>query len=136
MSAFFRPVNNVRLILALGAAFFINQGWAAEDHVATASDFHKEIRSAAQARQHNLAQVEEFFSTETVSKALRRAKLDPVKVEKALPLLDDEELSRLAAKAEKAQSDLSAGSLSNQDLTYIVIALAAAVFVLIIVAAH
>lgn len=47
-------------------------------------------------------------------------------------LLDGEELANLAARAEKPTEDLVGGALTNQQLTYIVIALAAAVIVLIV----
>jgi hypothetical protein len=56
-------------------------------------------------------------------------------VEKAIPLLNDEELSRLASQCNQVERDISAGELNNQDITYILIALAAAVIVLVLVAA-
>lgn len=46
-------------------------------------------------------------------------------------LLDDEELAQLVARAEEPGEDVVGGALSNQKLTYVVIALAAAVVVLI-----
>ena len=57
------------------------------------------------------------------------------KVEKAIPLLNDEELSRLASQCRQVESDISAGALSNQEITYILIALATAVIILVIVVA-
>ncbi|MCP5117954.1 MAG: hypothetical protein GY953_44625 [bacterium] len=47
------------------------------------------------------------------------------------PLLDDEELANLDARAEQPPDNLAGGALSNEHLTYIVIALAAAIIVLI-----
>jgi hypothetical protein len=64
---------------------------------------------------------------------LTSSKADLKKVENALPHLNDEELARLAAQTEKVQADLAGGALDNQQITYIVIALAAAVVVLILV---
>jgi hypothetical protein len=46
-------------------------------------------------------------------------------------LLDEEELASLTARAEEPADDVAGGALTNQQLTYIVIALAAAVIVLI-----
>jgi len=46
-------------------------------------------------------------------------------------LLDDEELAQLAARAEEPGAEVVGGALTNQQLTYIVIALATAVIVLI-----
>jgi hypothetical protein len=58
------------------------------------------------------------------------------KVERALAQLEDEELARLAARADKVRRDFEAGSLTNQQITYIIIALATAVLILVIVAAR
>jgi hypothetical protein len=49
--------------------------------------------------------------------------------------LSPEELARLATKTNQIQTDFAAGALTNQQLTYIVIALGTAVLVLLIVAA-
>jgi hypothetical protein len=46
--------------------------------------------------------------------------------------LNDEELSRLASQCRQVESDISAGSLSNQEITYILIALATAVIIVIL----
>ena len=64
------------------------------------------------------------------------AKLDRAKVVNALNLLSDEEVARLAARSTKIQKDVAAGVLSNQEITYILIALATAVLILVIVEAR
>jgi hypothetical protein len=46
-------------------------------------------------------------------------------------LLDAQELAQLAARAEEPGDEVVGGALTNQQLTYIVIALAAAVIVLV-----
>jgi hypothetical protein len=56
-------------------------------------------------------------------------------VEQAIPLLNDEELSRLASRCRQVESDISGGELNNQEMTYIIIALATAVIILVLVAA-
>ncbi len=104
--------------------------WA-QDHVVSKAELQQEIKAAAHARQRNLAKVEKFLSSEPARKALRAAKIDSVKVEKAVSSLNDEELARLALRGEKAQDDFAAGALTNEQLTYVAIALAAAVIVLI-----
>jgi hypothetical protein len=60
--------------------------------------------------------------------------LDYRKVDRAIATLSPDELAQLAAKTNALQKDFAAGALSNQELTYIVIALATAVIVLLIVA--
>lgn len=56
---------------------------------------------------------------------------DDVQRTESAPLLDEWELASLTARAEEPADDVAGGSLTNQQLTYIVIALAAAVIVLI-----
>lgn len=106
---------------------------ASGEHVVPPSELYQEALSASQARQQRLEKVERFFSSEAAVSALKSMKLDHGKVVKAVPLLNDEELARIAARADKVDNDFAAGALTNQQLTYIVIALATAVIVLILV---
>ena len=109
---------------------------AAESHVVPLSELHRDAAGATQARQAGLAKAQSFFSSQAAQKALRTVKLDGDQVMKAVPLLGDDELARLASRVDAVQHDLAAGSLSNEHLTYIVIALATAVIILVIVAAR
>ena len=106
------------------------------DHIVPAPDVHHAVRTAAQARQDHLTKLDKFFSSEPARKAFETVKLDPAKVSQALTLLSDDELARLAAQSEKIQHDVAAGSLTNQQITYILIALGTAVIILVIVAAR
>jgi hypothetical protein len=108
---------------------------AAEDHVVKSVELHNAIVAASEARQNDIAKIRTLLSSDAGKTALGSAKIDARKIEKAIALLNDEELARLAARAEKIQEDFYAGALSNQELTYIVIALATAVIILVIVVA-
>ena len=107
----------------------------AEDHVVPTSDLHQEMLKATESRQSNLSKIQRFFSSESAQKALKNSKIDVHKIATAIPLLSDEELARLAVQTDKVQKDIAAGALTNQQITYIIIALATAVVILIIVAA-
>lgn len=106
-----------------------------QSNVVSPAELRRAIELSAESRQKNLEQVRAFFSSVDVRSALKSAKLDYRKVEKAVSALNADELARLASRAQQIRSDLAAGALSNQELTYIVIALAAAVVVLVVVAA-
>jgi hypothetical protein len=112
--------------------FPVAQKLAADDHVVSTAELANQTRTAARARQANLAKVEKFFSSEAAGKALAAAKISPGQVQKAIPLLSDDELVRLASRADKLQSDFAAGALNNTEITYIIIALATALIVTII----
>jgi hypothetical protein len=119
------------LVLSL----FMSQFAAAQAPVVSPSELHQAATVAAQSRQKDLEDVRSFFSNERVRAVLKTGKVDYKKVDKAVATLSPEELSRLAARTNQIQSDLAAGALTNQQLTYIIIALATAVIVLLIVAA-
>lgn len=102
------------------------------EHVVAPAELQQATASAARLRQQNIDRVEKFFSSEQAEKALKSAHLDAVQVKQAVPTLSNQELARLASQADKAQKDFVAGALTNQQITYILIALATAVIVLIL----
>jgi hypothetical protein len=104
----------------------------AQDHVVSPAELRQAIRLSAEKRHNDAKTVRDFFSSDAVKKTLNASHLDAQKIEKAVSTLDDEELSRLAGRAQAAQKEMVGGALSNQELTYIVIALAAAVLVLVL----
>ena len=106
---------------------------AAQDHIVSPAELQQATAAAARTRQQNVDKVEKFFSSEQAKKALKSAHLDSVQIKRAVPTLSDGELARLASRADKAQKDFAAGALTNQQITYILIALGAAVIVLIAV---
>jgi hypothetical protein len=122
---------SIFLVIALVAPQI---AWSQSPNVSP-SELRKAIVLAAEARQKNLVQVQSFFSTEPARAALKSAKVDYQKVQKAISTLNADELARLSSRTHQIQADFAAGALNNQELTYIVIALAAAVVVLVIVAA-
>ncbi len=120
------------LIFVFACLLVANQAVAAEDHVIKPSDLRQTIQDVARAREGNLESVRGFFATEPAVKALKKAQMDPVKIGQAVSLLDDQELARLASRTAKIQQDFAAGALNNQQITYIIIALATAVIVILI----
>ena len=121
------------VVCALTFAFQSSLLAASQNHVVSPSELQQATASVARTRQQNITKVEKFFSTEQANKALKSAHLDPVQVKQAVPTLNDQELARLASRADKAQKDFAAGALTNQQITYILIAIGAAVIVLIAV---
>ena len=130
----FRLLPITLILSTLAALPLMSQ--TASDHIVPAPDLRQAVRAAAQARQDHLAKLDNFFASEPARQAFETVKLDPAKVSQALALLSDDELARLAAQSEKIQHDIAAGSLTNQQITYILIALGTAVIILVIVAAR
>ena len=108
---------------------------AGTNHVVTTGELRQAMVKQTSNRQASLDALERLFSRPEIRGAVETTMGSPEKARGALSKLSDEELARLAQKATGAEKDFAAGALSNEELTYIVIALAAAVLVLIIVAA-
>ncbi|HEX3352231.1 MAG: PA2779 family protein [Terriglobales bacterium] len=120
--------------LVLAAVFALPQNLMAQaaGHVVSPSDLQQAVAKASTARQQNLEQVQQFFSSEKAQKALKSAHMNPEQVKSAVATLDDAELAQLATRVQKTQADFAAGTLSDRDL--IIILVAVAVLILIIVA--
>jgi hypothetical protein len=118
------------LAAAAGIAMF-SGSLKAEERVVPSSELHASLVKAQEARDAKRKEVAEFFSSPQVRKALQGSSVEYKKIEKAVPLLSDEELGNLALRTQEIKRDLAAGALTNQQLTYIVIALATAVVVIL-----
>ena len=59
--------------------------------------------------------------------------LDPQQVKQAVSGLNDDELARLASRANKAQADFAAGRMDERDLIIILIAIAALILIIVAV---
>jgi hypothetical protein len=132
--SFLKPVR-ASLVLSLVIALVVPQMLQAQSQIVQSSELAAAIQKAAASRRTNLEQVRSFFSSKPVRAALSKSTMTPEGIDKAAVSLSDEDLAKLAQKTQKIQADFAAGAMSNQDLTYVVIALGAAVLVLVIVAA-
>jgi hypothetical protein len=126
--------QSLRAVIAtvLVALFIVPMDALAQSHVVSPADLQKQAVAASQVRQHNLEAVQHFLSAPTAEKAMRSARMDPQQVKTAVSTLNDQDLAQLAARADRAQADFSAGNLSERDLVLII--LGVAVLILIIVA--
>ena len=128
-----RPYCCSLMIVLMIVGFMVPQTLVAQQQQVTAAELRDAVKGSAAVRQGNLDQVRTFFADPRITKILKDAHLDSVRIDKAMSTLDAGELSKLAARTSQVQRDFAAGALSNQDLTYIVIAIGAAVIVLILV---
>ena len=129
--------NPLAMVLMMAFAWLAvpGQRFFADEHAVTVADLHQALVDSATTRQANVETVQKFLKSEVVQKTLAHQMVNAAKVEKAIPLLNDEELGRLAAQCQQVESDISAGELNNQEMTYILIALATAVIILVLVVA-
>ena len=123
----------VRLAVAGTLAVIFAVPSFAQSHVVSPSDLQKEVVTATQARQQNQEKVQKLFSTPAGQQALQSLHANPEQVKTAISTLNDQELAQLAAKADKAQADFAAGTLSDRDLIIILVAIAALILIIVAV---
>jgi len=133
MQAFLRQYMRSVIAVALAAFFVVPADLVPKSHVVTPADLQKEVVAASQARQRNLEAVQQFLSTPAAEKAMKSAQVDPKEVRTAVSTLNDQELARLAARADKAQADFAAGRIEERDLILIILAVVALVLIIVAV---
>lgn len=120
------------LATVLSSLMIVPQDAFAQQHVVTPSDLHSAVMSASQTRQAQEAKLEAFFSTSQAKQALQSAHIDYQVVQNGIHQLSNNELARLSARADQAQRDFAAGTMSNRDLLWIVIGLAVLLIIIVV----
>jgi len=123
------------LVFSLSLLLLIPPALVAQTQAVSPSELQQAVRDAAKTQQKNRNDVQAFFSSDQARKALKMGKIDYQRVQTAVATLSPEELERLAARTNHLQQDFAGGVLNSEQMTYAIIAIAAAVLVLIIVAA-
>lgn len=102
----------------------------AQDHLVTPQALQQQAQAATATRQRNIQALTRFLSTPVASQAMQSAKVDPVQVRNAIPTLSNQDLARLASRANQAQQDFSAGLIGTGMLLVIIIAIVVAIVVI------
>jgi hypothetical protein len=89
--------------------------------------------NAAKTRQQNLEKVKGLFSSDETRKAMEAAQINPERVDAAVETLSDEELARLASRADKIDTDFAAGRINDRDLLIILVGIAALILIIVAV---
>lgn len=94
------------LTLPLGA-------WAAEEHLVPAPEVEQELTERAVQREADLNAVDGLFAHPETAETIEQAGFDPQQIRDAVPLLDDETLAELAARAREMDGDVEGGILGT-----------------------
>jgi len=119
-------------IMLLAFVMVVPRDAFAQNHVISPSQLQRDVASASAVRRQNINKVEQFLSTPGARQALESRHIDYKEVNNAVPELSNQELARLAIMSQDAQQKFAAGSISNRDLLWILVAVA--VIILIVVA--
>jgi hypothetical protein len=113
--------------------FTVPPSLLAQTHVVSPADLQKEVLAATQARERNLETVRQFLSSPRAERALKSAQVDAVRVKTGVSTLSDQEVAKLASRANQAQADFAAGDLSDRDLILIILGIAALILIIVAV---
>lgn len=103
----------------------------AQTHVVSSADLQHATVSSTQLREKNIQTLNNFFSTPLAQKALKDRHISTEQVKTAALQLNDAELAKLAARADKAQHDFAAGAISDHILVLLVIAIAVILIIIL-----
>jgi hypothetical protein len=126
---FFSTLTVCTLITSLG----VPPSVSAQAHIVSQEELHSALIAAAQSREKNREKIASALSTPKAEKALRGARLDVKQVTAAVASLSDAELARLAAQLHKTEADFAAGRLSERDLLWILVGIAALILIIVAV---
>jgi hypothetical protein len=90
-------------------------------HVVSLDELNKDAARPAQSRQANEAAVRELLSSGAGQQALKSAKVDYQRVDKAIGQLSDEDLAKVADRSRQAESDFAAGGFKSTLIIAIVL---------------
>lgn len=120
-------------VCALIASLAVPARMPAQSHIVSPEEMQAAIVSAAKTRDANREKIVALLSTPKTATALRAARVDVAAVKNAVSTLSDEELARLAARADQAERDVVAGRLSDRDLLWILVGIAALILIIVAV---
>ena len=110
------------LVLALGLAAAPSRVAAQDkDHVVSLDELKSDAAKPSATREANEAAVRHLLQGEAGQQALKQAKVDYAKVDKAISTLSDDDLATVAEKSRQADHDFAAGGLSQTLIIVIVL---------------
>lgn len=121
------------IVCALVTGLLVAPSASAQTQIVSPEELQSAIVSATHAKQQHRQAIASFLTTPKAEKALRTARLDAAQVKAAVSSLNDEELARLAVRAHQAQEDFAAGRISERDLLWILVGIAALILIIVAV---
>ena len=128
-----RPTSVLSCLIAALLIAAQNAAWAQDQqHVVSLTDLSQDAAGAAQTRRSDEDAVRTLLSSEQGQKALKSARIDYERVDKAVGQLSDEDLAKLAARSRQVQADFAAGRISNAAIIVIVVLISATIILVTI----
>ena len=116
-------------VLLLGSVVTAPPTMVAQDHVVPPAQIQKDVANASATRQLHEQQLKSFLSRKEIQNAMKSEGVNPKQVNNAVSQLSDAELTRLAARTQKAQRDFAGGLIGMGIFTLIGVVVVAVILV-------
>ncbi len=116
-------------VLLLGSVVAAAPVMVAQDHVVPPAQIQKDVSNASAVRQLHEQQLKSFLSRKEIQNAMKSEGVNPKQVTNAVSQLSDAELTRLAARTQKAQRDFAGGLIGMGIFTLIGVVVVAVILV-------
>ena len=123
----------VAVCVGAGVSPARTQAQEKQQHVVTLDELNEQTARPTETRHANEDAVRHLLSSDAGQKALKSAKVDYQRVDKAMGQLSDEELAKLADRSRQAENDFAAGLISAKTLAYIILATVVIVVIIVLV---
>lgn len=101
-------------------------------HVVSLDELGKDAARPAQNRQADESAIRSLLKTSEGAQALKQAKVDYARVDKAIGQLSDEDVARLGSRARQAQADFAAGGIGSTLLIVVILIIVLAVVLAVV----
>jgi len=137
-------MNSRKYLWALGSALLLLAGAGASaqsptrdappqsHHVVSLDELNQDAARPAQSRQADEDAVRELLKTAEGQEALRRAKVDYQRVDKAMAQMSDEDLAKIGERSRQAKADFAAGGIGSTLLIVIILIIVLAIVLAVV----
>ena len=105
---------------------------ADQRHVVSLDELNSDAAQPAQSRHADESAIRNLLKTSEGAQALKQAKLDYARVDKAIDQLSDEDVAKLGSRAREAQADFAAGGLGSTLLIVVILIIVLAIVLAVV----
>jgi len=101
-------------------------------HVISPDELNQDAARPAQSRQADEESIREMLNTPEGQEALRRAKVDYQRVDKAMAQMSDADMAKLGERSRQAQADFAGGAIGSTLLIVVILIIVLAIVLAVV----
>jgi hypothetical protein len=101
-------------------------------HVVSPDELNQDAARPAQSRQADEESVRDLLNTTEGQEALRRAKVDYQRVDRAMAQMSDADLKKMGSRAREAKADFAAGAIGSTLLIVVILIIVLAIVLAVV----